>query len=148
VYTLMREIELKPSRRLGLLMLGMAALALTAIWLADLPAGIRLSLGMGVIGATAWRWGRASVRGVLRLVADGRLQCRDGQGEWRDIEVQADSLVIPALIVLRYRTAADRRTRSLTLLPDSAAADDLRRLRASLRWTRRTRSDTASRDGG
>jgi hypothetical protein len=31
VYTLMREIELKPSRLLGLLLLGMAAVALAAI---------------------------------------------------------------------------------------------------------------------
>jgi toxin CptA len=130
------------------LLLGMAGLALVAIGLAALPAGFQLALGAGVVGLTARGWRRTGVRGALRLVADGRLQCRDGLGEWCDIEVQADSLVVPALIVLRYRTAADRRVRSLTLLPDSAAADDLRRLRASLRWTRRTRSDTASPDAG
>lgn len=144
----MREIELKPSRRLGLLLLGMAALALVAVGLAALPAGTQLALGAGVIGLTAWNWRRAGVQGTFRLVADGRLQCRDGQGAWCDIEVLGDSLVSPALVVLRYRTAADSRVRCLTLLPDSAAADDLRRLRVSLRWTRRTRSDTASPDAG
>lgn len=144
----MREIELKPSRRLGLLLLGMAALALVAVGLAALPAATRLALGAGVIGLVAWSWRRAGVRDTLRLVGDGRLQCRDGQGAWCDIEVLGDSLVSPALVVLRYRTAADSRVQCLTLLPDSAAADDLRRLRVSLRWIRRTRSDTASPDAG
>jgi toxin CptA len=148
VYTLMREIELKPSRRLGLLLLGMMALALVAIGLASLPAGIQLTLGTGVIGLVAWGWRRACSTGVLRVAADGRLQYLGGEGEWRDIEVQGDSLVSLALIVLRYRIATDKRVRSLTLLPDSAEADDLRRLRVSLRWTRRTRSDTASPDAG
>jgi toxin CptA len=148
VYTLMREIELKPSRRLGMLLLGMGALALVAAGLAALPAGIRLALGVCVMGLLAWGWRRARLTGALRVAADGRLQSPDGEGQWRDIEVQGDSLVSPALIVLRYRSAADRRVRSLTLLPDSAAADDLRRLRVSLRWTRRTRSGTASPDAG
>jgi toxin CptA len=148
VYTLMREIELKPSRRLGLLLLGMAALALVAIGLAALPAGIQLALGAGVIGLVVW--GRRRVRSteVLRMAADGHLQCLGGEGEWRDIAVQGDSLVSVALVVLRYRIATDKRVRSLVLLPDSAGADDLRRLRVSLRWTRRTRSDTASPDAG
>ena len=148
MYTLMREIELKPSRWLGLLLLGMAALALAAIALAALPATIRLVLAVGVIGLVAWRWRRARSACDLRIKGDGRLQCRDGQGEWRDIEVLGDTLVSTALVVLRYRIAASDGVRSLVLLPDSADADDLRRLRVSLRWTRRTRSDTASPDAG
>lgn len=144
----MREIELKPSRRLGLLQLGMAALALAAIGLAALPLGMGLVFGATVIGLLAWEWRQTRHVHRLRLAADGRLQCLDGQGAWCDAEVLGDSLASPALIVLRYRTAERRRARSLVLLPDSAAADDLRRLRASLRWTRRTRSDTASPGAG
>src|SRR5512146_46304 len=122
----MREIELKPSRRLGLLLLGMAALALATVALAELPAGIQLALGAGVIGLTARCWRRLRVVHPLRIGPDGRLQCPDEEGEWRDLAVQGDSMVSPALVVLRYRTAADGRVRSLTLLPDSAGADDLR----------------------
>lgn len=144
----MREIEIKPSRRLGLLQLGMAALALVAIGLAALPVGMRLALGTAVIGLVAWGWRQTRHVHSLRLAADGRLQCLDGQGAWCDAEVLADSLASPALIVLRYRTAEHRRARSLVLLRDSAAAHDLRRLRVSLRWTRRTRSDTASPGAG
>ena len=140
----MREIELKPSRWLGLLLLGMAVLALVAIGRAALPVPVQLTLGVAVIGLAAWGGLRARLGTGLRLAADGRLQCRDDTMEWRDAEVLGDSFVSTGLIVLRYRPAGGP-VRTLTLLPDSAAADGLRRLRVSLRWTRRTRSDTASR---
>jgi toxin CptA len=147
VYTLMREIELKPSRLLGLLLLGMAVLALVAIHLAALPGTLRLALGAAVIGLSTWGWRRALPIASLRIATDGRLQCLDDTAEWCDAEVQGDSFVSTALIVLRYRSAGQP-MRTLTLLPDSADADGLRRLRVSLRWIRRTRSDTASPDAG
>jgi len=147
VYTLMREIELKPSRRLGLLLLGMTALALSALLLADLPRVTASGLGIAAIGLGAWGWRQSVPPTPLRLAPDGRLQCLDERLEWQDVEVLDDSFVSLALVVLRYR-AAGRRMRSLVLLPDSADPDDLRRLRVSLRWTRRIRSGTSSPDAG
>lgn len=144
----MREIEVKPSPLLGVLLAGMAALALAAVWLAALPAGTGLILGGGVIGWVVWNRRQARLSCVMRVAADGQLQCIAGDGGWCDAEVLDDTLVSPLLIVLRYRSAADPRTRTQVLLPDSAAADDLRRLRVSLRWTRRTRSGTSSPDAG
>ncbi len=143
----MREIELKPSRRLGLLLLVMAALAVAALWLADLPWGVRLLLSMAVAASSVWGWRQGALPGKLRLAADGRLQCPDGTGAWCDVDVLDDSFVSTVLIVLRYRMA-DGKRRVLTLLPDSADSDDLRRLRVSLRWARRTRSDTSSPGAG
>ena len=143
----MREIELKPSRLLGLLLLGMAAVALTAIQFAALPDTVQLALGSIVIGLSVAGWRKTRCPEALRMTADGRLQRTDDQGEWRYVEVLRDSLASPALIVLRYRTSA-RHVRSLTLLPDSASPDNLRRLRVMLRWARRIRSDTASPDAG
>lgn len=144
----MREIEVKPSPLLGVLLAGMVGLALAAVWLAALPAGTGLILGAGVIGWVVWNRRQARPSCVMRVAADGRLQCQAGDGEWHDAEVLDDTLVSPLLIVLRYRSAFDRRARTQVLLPDSAAADDLRRLRVSLRWTRRTRSGTSSPDAG
>jgi len=138
----MREIELKPSRRLGLLLLSMAALALLAVGLAALPVAVQLTLGAAVIGLVVWGGRRARPGARLRVAAGGRLQCLDDALEWRDVEVLGDSFVSTGLIVLRYRTAGAR-LRTLTLLPDSAEAEVLRRLRVSLRWAPRTRSDTA-----
>jgi toxin CptA len=147
VYTVMREIELKPSRLLGLLLAAMLLLALLGVYFAALPTAPKLALGLVVIGLVAWRWWRRPPPSKLRIMADGRLQCRDAQAEWHDAEVLGDSFVSTGLIVLRYRMPGGK-LYTLTLLPDSASADDLRRLRVSLRWTRRTRSDTASPDAG
>lgn len=137
----MREIELKPSRRLGWLLAGMAALTLLAVGLAALPAGWRVALGAGVLGLVIWAARRAAPVTCLRIGVDGELQCQDAAGEWQAMAVLGDSFVSPALIVLRYREK-DGAVRSCILLPDSAPADALRRLRVSLRWARRTRSDT------
>ena len=142
----MHQIEPKPSRLLGLLLAGMAALSLTAIYLAAIPAAIQMPMGLVVLGLSVWGWRRAGLLEALQMTADGMLQCRDGDGEWRDVEVLGDSLASPALIVLRYRLEM-RRVRTRVLLPDSADAESLRRLRVLLRWCR-TRSDTASPDRG
>jgi len=143
----MREIEIKPSRLLGLLLAGMLLLALAAITLAVLPGSVQLALGVAVVGLSGWGWRRASRMARLRITADGGLQGLDAAAEWRDAEVLGDSFVSTGLIVLRYRIDGQP-GRSLTLLPDSAPADDLRRLRMLLRWTRRTRSGTSSPDAG
>ena len=143
----MREIELKPSRLLGLLLTGMSATVLGATGLAGLPAGVQLALGLTVIALAARGWRRASVPASLRIAVDGGLQSLDDSAEWRDAEVQRDSFASPMLIVLRYRVAGGP-MRTLTLLSDSADAEDLRRLRVSLRWARRTRSDTSFPDAG
>ena len=143
----MREIELKPSRRLGWLQAGMVLLALLAVGLAALPAGWQLALGAGVIGLAVGSARRAAPVIRLRIGADGGLQCRDAAGAWQAMAVLGDSFVSPALIVLRYRDG-DSVVRTRTLLPDSASADDLRRLRVSLRWARHTRSDTTAPGAG
>lgn len=142
----MREIELKPSRRLGLLLAGMLLLALAAVTLTALPGPLQLALGMAVAGLVGRGWRQARPLARLRIAPDGRLQRLDDAAEWSDAEILGDSFASTALIVLRYRMAG--KVRTLTLLPDSATADDLRRLRVSLRWTRRTRSDTASPGAG
>ena len=147
VYTLMHEIETRPSRLLGMLYLGMSVLALTAIAYAAIPVALQGLLGLGVVGASMARWRRKRGAERLRVDSDGMLQCQDEQGAWRDMQVQGETLVTLWLIVLRYRTVGTRRT-TLVLLPDSASADDLLRLRVSLRWASRTRSDTAFPDGG
>ncbi len=143
----MRAIELKASRRLGVLLALLAVLAVAAVWLAALPVGVRGLASALVLGAAAWGWRQARPPLRLRLAPDGGLQALDREHGWQRVEVLGDSFVSPGLIVLRYRIA-DAPPRSLTLLADSAAAEDLRRLRVSLRWARRTRSGTASPDAG
>lgn len=143
----MHEIELKPSRRLGLLLAGLAGLALAATWTAALPAGLQTALSGLVAAAAAWGMRRARPALRLRQRGDGGLQAQTAEGDWRDLEVLGDSFVSPALIVLRCQMEGEH-PRALTLLGDSADPEDLRRLRVSLRWASRTRSDTSSPGAG
>lgn len=143
----MHEIELKSSRLLGLLRVGMALFALVAIYLANLPGSVQLVLGVVVASFSAWRWLQTSTLPRLRIAADGQLQGLGDADEWCNVAVLGDSFVSTGLIVLRYRFDGQV-LRNLTLLPDSASAEELRRLRVSLRWIRRTRSDTSSPDAG
>ena len=143
----MREIELKPSRLLALLLAGMVLLAWLAISLAAVPARVQWGLAVGVVVLFGWGWRQASRLPRLRIAADGALQVLDDADTWCAVEVLGDSFATTALIVLRYRLETQG-CRSLALLPDSAPGDDLRRLRVALRWIRRTRSDTSSPDAG
>lgn len=143
----MREIELKPSRLLGVLLAGMAVLGMAALARATLPEALRPVLAGTILLLAGWGAWRSRPRVHLRRLADGRLQVPDAAGDWCDAEVLGDSFVSPLLIVLRYRVGRSR-ARSLVLLPDSADAADLRWLRVSLRWPPRTRSDTGFPDAG
>ena len=143
----MHPIELKPSRLMGLLLGGMTLLALSALYLAVLPVVVHGLLGLAVVLIAARAWQRSRVPEVLRIAADGGLQCRNEQAEWKEIEILGDSLVTRYMIVLRYRVPGTR-VQTRVLMADSAAADELRRLRVSLRWARHTRSDTTSPDAG
>lgn len=143
----MHEIELKPSRQLGLLIGGLLVLALVAVQQAALPGGVQVVLGVAGAGLSVWGWRRACALATLRLGAEGHLQCLDDAAEWRDIEVLGESFVSTRLIVLRYRLAGAS-AQTLTLLPDSSDAESLRRFRVSLRWASHRRSGRASPDAG
>ena len=143
----MHEIVTKPSRLLGLLLLGMVGLAIIAIVLASIPVVVQVAMSLAVIGLGGVSWRRVRQTQSIRITAEGMIQCQDTQGEWCEVEVQGESLVSPALIVLRYRLDTPR-VQTLVLLPDSADVEALRRLRVSLRWARHTRSDITSPDAG
>lgn len=131
------RIELKPSYLLAGL-LGLAhVLALGAAWvsLAGWPrylvaTGILISLAVCVAGALHRR--RDSMA-ALELRADGDAAWMDGDGRWHDCRVAQDHFVSPLLVVLALERDGAAQQR-VVLLPDSAAAEDLRRLRVWLRW--------------
>lgn len=139
------QIELKPSLGLQWLIAVMGLLALLAIALAEIAPAMRAALIAGLLIGITWQV--AKVRKPLpdlKLTADGQIQLGVAGAEWIGTEVLPGSFVAPRLCVLRLRTD-DARLYGFTLLPDSAAPDDLRRIRVSLRWASRTRSDTAIR---
>jgi toxin CptA len=130
-------LTLRPSRTLALALSLMAGAALACSWI-GLPRPGFLLAATGI--ALAWIWhlapalqrGRRAVR-ALELGAAGDARWQDCAGQWNEAEVEPGSYVSGWLVVLNLRAPGARR-RSLVLLPDSAAAEELRRLRVWLRW--------------
>lgn len=130
-------VSLRPSRLLALALTLIAAAALACAWI-SLPDLAFAPVAAGIALAWAWHLAQALQRGrsaarTLELNATGGARCQDGQGQWLDAEILPGSYVSGWLIVL-ILGAGGRRRRSLVLLPDAAATEELRRLRVWLRW--------------
>ena len=137
------QFELKRSRGLALLMGGMALLALASVALASLPGQVQALLTVVVLIGSGWSLKRLRAPlPSLQLKPNGQIQVSVAGADWQTAEVLPGCFVSPGLSVVRLRTAAGGVHR-LTLLPDSAPPEALRRLRVSLRWAPRTHSDTA-----
>lgn len=143
----MTEIELKRSVWLKALMLAMVLLAGISIALAHLPGLIRMTLAIGLLSVMVYSiWTMRKPLPGVRIKPDGQIQISIANSEWQTAALVPGSFVSPGLSVVRLRTK--HAMHSLVLLPDSATPEELRRLRLSLRWAPRTRSDTAFPDGG
>ena len=130
-------LSLRPSRILALALTLMAGAALAASW-TSLPDLAIVPIAAGTILALVWhipdtlqRSARA-VR-VLELSEDGGARWQDGSGQWHEGRVLPNTYVRGWLLVINLGGNA-RAARSLVLLPDCAAAEDLRKLRVWLRW--------------
>jgi hypothetical protein len=110
--------------------LACAWISLPQLAFAPMAAGIALAWAWHLTRALHWR--RSAIR-TLELSATGAVRCQDGLGQWRDGEILAGSYVSRWLIVA-VLGSGDGRRHSLVLLPDCAAAEELRRLRVWLRW--------------
>ncbi len=142
------QFEPKPSRLLGGMLLAMVALALFSITLIAMPLKFKGALSAAVlVGIGRWIWLQRRPFPCIRLEADGTIHVRAGESAWQRAEVLPESFVAPGWCVVRLK-AANARQMTLTLLPDSAPADDLRKLRVLLRWGHHTRLDTANPDAG
>lgn len=129
-------VALRPSRVLALVLTAVAGAALACAWI-SLPLPAFPPLAAGIVLAWAWPCAQAlhlapSAVRMLELDAAGGVRCQDGLGQWQEAQIRSGSYVSGWLVVLLLRR--DGRGRSLVLLPDAAAAGDLRRLRVWLRW--------------
>jgi toxin CptA len=82
---------------------------------------------------------RAAFRG-LRRDGDG-WQIWSEQGGWRSVQVCGDSVVLPLIVILRFRLQRDgrlgKRVHSACIPFDALAPDTHRRLRVRLKFSRR-----------
>jgi hypothetical protein len=138
------QFEPRASRLLRGLVLAATLAALVAIGIAALAPAVRFGAGALVIAVFA-AWLRAQRRPLPALAIDagGTLRVRGADGSWQPAVVLPESFVAVTWCVVRLALPDGRRI-ALTLLPDSAPPDALRRLRVLLRWGAHTRSDTRS----
>ena len=115
----------------------MAGAAIACAWI-GLPAVAFLPVAAGIALAWGWhlgqvlQWGTRGVR-TLVLAPDGGTRWQDGSGQWNEGSILPGSYVSGWLVVVNL-DGGGRHVYPLVLLPDSAAAEELRRLRVWLRW--------------
>jgi len=122
----------------ALIVVSHAATALLLLGM-PLPAAVRIAGAVGILVAGAWALRQAVGQGApARLVVgiDRRVEVTTRDGRTAAGEILADSFVGPRLITVVWRPDGARCVQTLLVLPDSLAADDLRRLRVALRYGR------------
>ena len=131
------RIALKPSWQLATILAGIHAAAAAGA-VASLSGMPLLLIVVGVLLSAACTIADALLK-LPSSVQDFEL-AEDGSGRWRDrggrehvVRSAQASWVSSGLVVLGLQSGSWR-TRWVLLLPDSAAADPMRRLRVWLRW--------------
>jgi toxin CptA len=134
------KISLQPSRLLATLLIaahiGAIALALVVdipLWLKVVAATALMIQCVLLACRQALLLGEDSAL-ALEVTSDHQLNLQTRAAGWSEFEVLGTTYVTPYLTVLNLRRRDERRTRHLTLLPDSLRADDFRKLRVWLRW--------------
>lgn len=131
MFPLPLRVTLHPSRQLRRWLAALHLAAGGALWLADLPV-VWQGAGTTLLFASLLYYRRPEAPVTLRGKEDGSLEIRR-DGDWEQIELLADSLVLPVLTVLRYQFPGKCRARTLVVLADSLPGEDFRRLRVWLR---------------
>ena len=133
-------IELRPSRRLALVLLAahLAALALlatlpVALWWLFSGAALVLLSALRSITHHALRRSPGSVQ-ALEFADRMQLRVRTRDGSWHSGCILSNSTVGVALLVLNIRIEGRRWPTHVVITSDSLDTEDLRRLRVWLRW--------------
>lgn len=131
-----------PSKALGLAILLAHGLSLGAVLLLPLPPALHVVLALVLAAHGAWStYAHALLRpraAIVQVELGGHNQMRlvDRVGRNMSAELLPGSVVLPWLVVLRYRLGRERWSRRLLLVRDMCEADALRVLRIRLRHPR------------
>ncbi|KAF0099175.1 MAG: hypothetical protein FD187_2896 [bacterium] len=145
MFPLPLTLTVAPSRQLRVGMAVLHLLAGAALWLAALPVPVQVAGTLLLLLSLAARPGQAAAT-TLRGKADGVLEILQDD-TWRAVATLRAPLRTPALTLLRYRLAGDRRDRRLLVLPDSLPAEDARRFRVWLGWLAKDAGRASDADG-
>jgi len=122
--------------------LGCQVLALLALWLSALPWWLGLCVSAACVAHARWVIPRHilltdphAVTGLRRDATGWRVLSR-ALG-WQPVRLCRDSVVVPGLVVLRFVRAGHWLGESQCVPRDALGADQHRRLRVRLRYSRR-----------
>lgn len=122
-------------------MIGVVLLAGVAAVLAAIPVIVKLTIVLLLSVQIYAQWLRIRdaqqphVRCGLKYTAQG-WQLWSAQQGWRAVQLRADSMAVPALVLLRYRYPHQIFYRSALIPFDSMPQDSHRRLRVRLNFSR------------
>ncbi|MCQ4345890.1 hypothetical protein NGA35_00285 [Pseudomonas stutzeri] len=136
------ECRWRPSRRLRVLYLFCAGLALLALTLAELPWWARLSGMLLVVVHALWCLPRAILlshpRTFTALRHDERgWRLRNAAEGWVAVQLRPGSLALPQAVILHFRLPGQWLDRALCIPADSLDREVHRRLRVRLKFSRR-----------
>ncbi len=132
----------RASGRLLAAYLAAQGLALVSLLWLDAPIGWRCLGILMCVAHAAWHLPRTILLShphawqALRRDASGWALWNRAQG-WQAVQLLPDSMAVPGLIVLRFRLPGQWWPRSLCLPGDTQGADERRRLRVRLKFSRR-----------
>jgi hypothetical protein len=133
------DLNPRPSRLGAALIVSThAATATLAIWL-PLPWALRLIALAAIVFSGTCGVRRIAGSGLaqsMRIGLDRRLSVTTRDGHETSGDVLDDSYVGPRITTIAWRPDGARRARTLLVLADTFAADDFRRLRVVLRYSR------------
>lgn len=136
-FTLPIHITYRPPRWLAGALLAIHTATIICIFLTPVPILLQTVMIIAVAGSCIYYWRIFFVRKDLPAPVQLILSIKDvwtlvdSNGE-RNVQLLPESLVHPALVVLRFKD--DRRTRAFILTPGTVNRDILRRLRVRLRF--------------
>ncbi len=137
----MLRIAFKSSTILAAVLTGGHAAAGASLVPLDLPLLAKIALAL-LVGASLvhnlWRHAFLKSHGALVGLELGEQSCRASVhtrgGDWHEARILGSTYVSPLVSVLNLRLDGHIITRHIVIVPDSADAEDFRRLRVRLRW--------------
>jgi toxin CptA len=147
------KIAIRPSRRLALLLCAGHGVAAGAAAVVSLPLWLNILLLL-LTGAScaACLYGPVLLRRNASIIGlevgnDGAVNIQTRRGEWQETRLLATSFVTSWMTVLNLLATDSGSVSHVVILSDSMAAEDFRRLRVRLRWTKNDSAALAP-DGG
>jgi toxin CptA len=134
------DVAIGPSRILGAILISMHAAAIASLGIVPVALWLRISAGLLLLMSAALMVRRhAYLQGPracsrIRISSDGDCRLELAGDRIAAGRLQAGWFASPLLVVARVRCLGERLARNIVLLPDSADADTLRRLRIFLRF--------------